>query len=156
MRLAVVSDSHHDARCMKKLLAALPKVDGLCFLGDCSSDGAALRDGLAGLQPEAAFYAVAGNNDLSSRDPREVVLPVGGRRILLTHGHSFRVKYQLDLLTYRALEIQACAALFGHTHCSHVEYAHGVLLLNPGALCNGSYALLEVRPDGLTPRLMTL
>ena len=156
MRFAVVSDAHHDAWGLKKLLDALPVIDGLCFLGDCSSDGVILRDGLAGLQPQAAYYAVAGNNDLSSRDPREVVLPVGGQRLLLTHGHSYRVKYQLDLLTYHALEVQAGAALFGHTHCAQVEYARGVLLLNPGALCNGSYALLEVCADGFTPRLMTL
>lgn len=152
----MVSDAHRDTRSIQRLLETMPAVDGLCFLGDCSADGVLLRDGLAALQPKAAFYAVAGNNDLNSLDPREVLLPMGGYRIVLTHGHMYRVKQQLDLLTYHALEAQAGAALFGHTHCPLVEYAHGVLLLNPGALCNGRYALLDVLPEGLKPRLMTL
>ena len=56
-------------------------------------------------------------------------------RILLTHGHRYGVKEDLQRLTYAALE-QACAvALFGHTHEPFLAREQGVLLLNPGSLC---------------------
>lgn len=156
MRLAIVSDAHCRHERIFELIEALPPIDALCFLGDIAADGALLRQSLGKAQPNAICHAVAGNLDTHCDDPAEILLPIAGSRILLTHGHRYRVKMGTDLLAYRAQETDSRAALYGHTHFQKQEYANGILLLNPGALCNGQYALLDVRLDGLYPKLLQL
>ena len=39
-----------------------------------------------------------------------------GIKIFFTHGHKWGVKYSTDRLFYKAKEIGAQIALFGHTH----------------------------------------
>ena len=55
-----------------------------------------------------------------------------------------------------AEELGARAALFGHTHAPFAGYAGGVLLVNPGALKDGRYAVLRIAEDAIEPRLEKL
>ena len=43
------------------------------------------------------------------------------------------VKYSTDRLFYKAKEIGAQIALFGHTHCRYYAYEEGIHILNPGS-----------------------
>ena len=54
----------------------------------------------------------------------------------------------LHIIRYRAQEVGAKIACFGHTHHAAAEWKDGILLLNPGALCDGRYAILQTGEGG--------
>lgn len=145
MNIGVVSDSHGDRQALKDLLAAMGRLDALCFLGDMSRDALFLEEQLGKRSVRTAFYAVRGNNDSYSKEPEEMVLTLEGCKILMVHGHRQRVKQGLMSLSLRAQEVGAQVALFGHTHRPHMSCDHGVLLLNPGAAGRGLYSLQPSR-----------
>ena len=64
-----------------------------------------------------------------------------GDAILVNPGETLLVDFGQNFAGWEALEFEAAdqdvqAALFGHTHLGHLEYANGCLFLNPGAVCN--------------------
>lgn len=140
-KLLVVSDSHGASH---KLLAQLADairreggVSQLVHLGDGERDGALLAALL-----DLPLTAVRGNCDDPSSLPGEVTLVLNGVKLLMRHGHRLAVKSTLFRLLLRAREVGARVALYGHTHQQRADIEDGVLLLNPGALLNGRYALL--------------
>ena len=150
MRVGVFSDSHGDWEALDELLEKMGHVDAVCFLGDVAKDADHLRDRLAGMPGQPPLYAVRGNNDYFStcQLPWDLLIELDGARIYMTHGHRM-VSYMS--LVYKAQELQANAALFGHTHAAFCEVQQGVLLLNPGSAgnyCRGGRArasVLEIR-----------
>lgn len=150
MLIAAASDAHGARAYREALVAALPKIDAFCYLGDCEADGLALRL----LLGNTAFHIVRGNCDHGSDLPETVMERLDGVRALITHGHRFHVKRTTALLAAKAAE-QGCAlALFGHTHQPYHGAREGVVLVNPGALCMGRYALIDT--ETLAVRLLTL
>ena len=133
-RVAVFSDSHGDHRALGALLERMGHVYAACFLGDVARDASYLEERLSQLAHRPPLYAVRGNNDFACPLPAERLVELGGARIYITHGHL--VSGMMGL-TYRAKELDAQIALFGHTHEPLCEYAQGVLLLNPGSAGNG-------------------
>ncbi|MEA4898982.1 MAG: metallophosphoesterase [Christensenellaceae bacterium] len=152
IRLGLVSDSHGAAMNIARAAEALRGVDALIHLGDVSADAGRFEALL-----RVPVHAVRGNCDVySATAPEEMTLTVEGIRLLLTHGHRLRVKQGLLALACRARETGAQAALYGHTHVPSVERAGDILLLNPGALLSGRYAVLEFREGGPTPVMKIL
>lgn len=147
-RLGVISDTHGDASSIRQAAIEMGEVNALAFLGDCVSDLNLIRSLF-----KVPIYAVSGNCDIVAEEPRETVIEIEGKRILLTHGHMYRVKMTLQLLSYRAQELKCDAALFGHTHSGYSSYDYNVLLFNPGSTSarNGSCGVLEFRQNGLSP-----
>lgn len=144
MSWLVASDSHGDRERLKLAVDrenALSPLDGLLYLGDGLYDLKAVKD----LVP--VMHSVRGNCDLFGASDEETV-HLSGIPILLCHGHRWYVKSGTDRLVYRAQELGVRAALYGHTHIAMCEWAHGVLLLNPGAMCLGRYAVLSIGADG--------
>jgi putative phosphoesterase len=117
------------------------------------------------LRTIAQTYAVRGNIHLQDFSDGGAVLPavielqLGGRHIVLTHGHrpgllGFCLK-GLDVtaqclrltnngesnerIAHRLARLYPSADIivFGHTHRAHVERVGGTLLVNPGAVCTG-------------------
>lgn len=139
MRVGVVSDSHGFTGRLQTILMAMEqskKIDALIHLGDGYYD---LQD----LGVDLPVCRVAGNCDYFCNDTLNVVT-LSGARLLLTHGHYQHVKDGLYDLLSLAVDQRAQAALYGHTHCQHMEWRDGILLLNPGAACDGRYAVLTV------------
>ena len=132
MRIAVFSDSHGDLRQMRRVTAA-QKPDTVFHLGDYTADAEALHD----LFPEIPLYSVAGNNDYRAAVPLTLTLEMEGVKLILTHGHTFGVHAGCERLLHYALEQNARAALFGHTHSAFCEEREGVWLLNPGRAADG-------------------
>jgi putative phosphoesterase len=133
VRFLVLSDTHGDKTGMVRALDYLDalKADALLHLGDFDADADFL-----GRELRLPVTAVSGNCDaFRSMRPTEEILEVEGLRLLLTHGHRYGVKENLQRLLYAALERDCAAALFGHTHEPHLSREEGVLLLNPGSLC---------------------
>ena len=141
MRIIVFSDSHKDIESCIRVLNNITPVDMVLHAGDHISDAKEL----CRLFPEIAFEYVPGNCDFSF-DDQDVVVEAEGKKIFLTHGHGYSVKYD-D--TYRELSEKAeslgCdCAVFGHTHISVCDPRRKVLLLNPGSIKNGTYGVIEI------------
>jgi len=131
-----------------RVIPRLRGLDALVHLGDGADD--------ARLIAEAAnlpLFQVAGNGDFTQL-PGERIEVFSGVRTLLTHGHNYRVKHSLLRLALRAREAEAALVLYGHTHIAAVDMAQGAVIINPGALMNGRYAVIEFRETGPCPILM--
>lgn len=151
IRLALVSDSHGAAGFLEQAVPRLRDCQALCHMGDTARDGVRLAERLG-----IPCHAVAGNCDVFPTAPRELTLTVEGFRILLTHGDRYGVKRSLSRLSFRARAAEADIVLYGHTHIPSVDRDGPILFINPGALMNGRYALLEFRPNGPVPVIKIL
>ena len=91
------------------------------------------------------IVSVKGNTDFFSKLPEMRLLEHEGLKILLTHGHLYYVKRNLDLLVDKAKSLDVNICIFGHTHMRYSKVIKGVLFLNPGALSNyeRSYAIFD-------------
>lgn len=140
MKLCVISDSHGQTEEIRRVAEREAGCDAFIHLGDVGPDAEYLRS-----VTDKPVYAVRGNCDLFYRDaPDELVETFSGVTVLMCHGHRYSVKAGVMRLFLRSQEAGARVALFGHTHGMYKCDEDGVLLLNPGALCDGRYALLTL------------
>ena len=147
-KLLVMSDTH-DCTGMLELLAQHieeNKYDMLIHLGDVRRDAEWLEERL-----QRKVIGVAGNCDFFSFDSREEVIFVEKVKILLTHGDKYGVKNGLDRLSYYAEERSCQLALFGHTHQPFSGNVGRSLLVNPGTLTNGRFAVIEIDGEKIVP-----
>ena len=140
-RIGVISDSHGDRGRMELALMKMEaegRLDCLIHCGDVASDADFIGSNI--LQ----VAAVRGNCDGWMVDaPDEMALDIAGIHFFITHGHRYGVKSDTGTLAEIAANRGAQICCFGHTHIPHCEYAHGVLMLNPGACYGtGSCALI--------------
>ncbi|MCG0313883.1 MAG: metallophosphoesterase [Calditerricola sp.] len=141
MRALVLSDTHGLTHELREV-ADWTSFSAIFHCGDFCCERSEL--------PFTPTWIVRGNCDAVRDVPEEQVGEWGGVRILLTHGHRYRVKETLLPLKYRALEVGANVVLFGHSHVPVAIMEDGVLLVNPGSLAaprkfpRPTYAVLEV------------
>jgi len=128
----------------------------MCFhLGDGWRDAQRLR----GRFPDLPMEQVPGNCDYCPDEALEKLVCTGGRRILLCHGHTYRVKDSLLLAGFAAEEQELDLFLFGHTHKPLVDMRGRTLFLNPGSIgayVRPSYGVVTIengRLDGRTALL---
>jgi len=149
MKLLVISDTHGNYTLALKAHSLSEPVDIIVFLGDGLSDTELMQDII-----DTDFVCVAGNCDLGSSAPRELLWECEGKRILLTHGDAYRVKFGLERLKQRALEVRADLVLFGHSHVATQETYLDILFLNPGTMLNTdpdkSYAVIDVEKESIS------
>ena len=143
MRVLVLSDSHGHRRRMCRVLEQEADCPVVFFLGDGLSDLEKAKEAF----PARKFVAVRGNCDpageYTSYDDFAYRF-IEGHTIVATHGHRAAVRYGLHDLLEKAKGVRADLALYGHTHRPSQETRDGVLLVNPGALCDGAYAILTL------------
>ena len=152
-RIGVVSDSHGGKLHLERFIeiCRAEHFDQVFHLGDVLDDARWLEKNL-----EIPVTSVAGNCDFYAHHPREARVTVEGKRLLLLHGDRYRVKLGYDMLSYYAEENAVDAALFGHTHQPFAGYVGRALLINPGALKNGHYCILEVSAGDIVPRILNM
>ena len=147
MRVLVLSDSHGHTQRMRRVLEAEADCPVVFFLGDGLSDLEKAKEAF----PARKFVAVRGNCDrtgeYTSYDDFAYQY-IEGHTIIATHGHRAAVRVSLRDLAEKAKSVRADVALYGHTHVPRREVRDGVLLLNPGALCDGAYAILTFSGQG--------
>lgn len=146
IKLIVVSDTHHVTQPIIQALKSEKDAQGFVFLGDHVEDGEKIKDSL-----KLPSYIIGGNGDWSTYYKREMVLTMGGKRILLIHGHKQGVKNGLQRLYYHALENKADAVLFGHTHIPELRREGNLFMMNPGSPSfprgghtQGTYGILHI------------
>lgn len=138
------------------------RIEDVIFLGD------GCRGMIDRVPSDIRLFAVRGNCDsahLIDREgepiPEERIEFIGGKKLLLTHGHAYGVKGGLGRAIKRAAELGADILLFGHTHQPSSIYlpaddeSYGIRLerplyiFNPGALLSGSFGTLTIVGESL-------
>ncbi|MCQ2463759.1 MAG: YfcE family phosphodiesterase [Clostridia bacterium] len=145
MRIIVFSDSHGDTYRMIKTVEMHPEAKQIIFLGDGEYDIGQIE----AYFKDRSFIKVKGNCDFASSLPAYEIRMVNGKKIYITHGYAEGVKYSLDNLIYRALEMKADIVLYGHTHCAESFYEDGMHIMNPGSIRDGYYGIIDITPDGI-------
>ena len=143
MQILVVSDTHQDYVTFDKLVRTKPKAEVVIHCGDGADDFEIVKRSY----PEKMFIGVRGNCDWSCSLPNVEVRQIEGKRIMITHGHIYNVKYYLDGLKIAAREQKADIVLFGHTHIPYIEHDEGLWIMNPGSLrrYDCSYGLIDIQ-----------
>jgi uncharacterized protein len=135
MRILVIGDSHGDFEMIEKAVESSMPIDILIHTGDCAKDILSCERGKWNFR----VVSVLGNCDLYHDDGRigsiksEEIVEAGGKRIFVTHGHKYGVKSDFNKIYYRALELGADIAVFGHSHLAMATMVDDVLLFNPGS-----------------------
>ena len=118
MRVIVCSDSHGSFEPLQRA-AKMFEADLVIHLGDHASDAARLSREI-----EIPVEYVRGNCDATGA-PEEKLLNLEGKKILITHGHRYHVKSGITELALRMRELDADAALYGHTHIPGYMFHNG-------------------------------
>lgn len=152
MKTLVISDTHGNSTLAFKAHMLSEPVDAVLHLGDGSKDADLMREVL-----DIPVINVAGNCDICSNIPRELLWECEGKLILLSHGDAYGVKSGLSRLEQRAREVGADAVLFGHSHLALNEMRSGLLVLNPGTLTfaaqHRTFAVMDISSDNITASL---
>ena len=131
--ILVISDYHKQEEKVLNLISTINPTHIICC-GDGES--------------EMEFYtknniiSVKGNCDYIDL-PLLTMIEIEGKRILVTHGHWYNVYFDTFKLYMLGKEKGADVVLYGHTHNQMVEEYDGITFINPGALKDDNYALLD-------------
>ncbi len=126
MKLLVFSDVHKYKERLIALLNHYDDIDLTISLGDSELKRTFLES--------HDIVAIKGNYPFDAGFTEEHILTIDGYRVLLSHGHRYRVQNGIDKLYYRALEESIQVVFYGHTHIPSFDDVEGRLFINPGAV----------------------
>lgn len=156
MRILLVSDTHGNQTALLRAHEAAGSCEAVIHLGDGEQDALLLK----AIDDQIQLFQVAGNCDLGSTLPRELLCEFGEVRLLLCHGDRYGVKSGLSRLIERGHAVAVNVVLYGHTHLAQSVEQEGLLLVNPGTLAAPapfrSYAILEITESGSTATIYPL
>ena len=124
MKILILSDSHEITPDFN-----FKKYDYVIHAGDYGRSYDLLNDN--------KVLFVRGNCDYYG--DKELLEIINDKRVYITHGDLYRVKYQMSTLYYRAKEVKASLVVFGHTHEAYYDMEDGITFINPGSYCSGRY-----------------
>ncbi len=155
MRILVISDSHGRRTELERVIEKYNDAKHIFFLGDNTRDIVAVSE----FYPDRSFHIVSGNCDIGSAYPEESSETVGGVTVFYCHGHTASVKQGLSVMLVKTERIGAKIGLFGHTHCSSIDYMNGIFLVNPGSIARprdggASVALIDITDKGILPTII--
>ncbi|QSX08067.1 metallophosphoesterase [Alkalibacter rhizosphaerae] len=128
MNILVFSDSHRNTKRMLEVVRNSENTDLILHLGDNTEDAKKIAE-----ITDTPLVVIKGNTDYTD-EPEELLLEKEGFKLLLTHGHRFKIKSGLQSLYYRSKELGADLALYGHSHVASNEEIGGIVFLNPGSI----------------------
>ena len=151
LKILVFSDSHRYTGGMIQAIEE-QQPDLVVHLGDLQRDA----EELALLYPKLSMVTVPGNCDGWTTAPMKKQITLGGKSILLSHGHLWGVKGGYDAAVADARACQADILLFGHTHrpCCFQE-PDGLWVLNPGSARN-TFGLVLPEGEALSCSLLDM
>lgn len=148
MKILLISDTHGELNKVYRILKKVKDIDLILHCGDYEKDAHTLED-----TQSIPVISVKGNCDHCTAPDRKIIdTPCG--KILITHGHTEGVDFDLTRLFYLAEENDCIAVCYGHTHVPAFEDFGGLSMINPGSLSRprdgskeGSYAILHSTED---------
>lgn len=151
MKWLILSDNHGNWAKVNDIINKLrSQVDLVIHCGDSEFDA---DDPIW----ENVDMVVAGNMDFDAKYPRFSTLDTPVGKILVTHGHLYRINYSKAELQSLAEQQGADFIFHGHTHVLYAEQAEQLFWLNPGSLNHSrgmipykTYAIVEVTTDKVT------
>ena len=156
MRILVISDTHGDTNKAEEAIRSNKEINLIIHLGDYFRDAQKLSN----LFPNIPIEYIYGNSDFMIDDvPAEKMLDVCGKKIFITHGHRYSVKWDYDKLFKKAEELHADILLFGHTHIPDIVKRNQYYVMNPGSTSDPrddsdeSYAIIEIDNGKLAPKI---
>ncbi|GHU45629.1 metallophosphoesterase [Clostridia bacterium] len=151
MKVVVVSDTHKNFSGLKEIVESNSDAELFIHLGD----GWYEFSDVMNLFPGKQFVYVRGNCDYGSFEAgEELVVPLGGFKAFVTHGHRYNVNTDTEPLVARAKSKGCEIALYGHTHIYKTEVRDGVYVMNPGSIetprgrNSASYGVIEIDGQG--------
>ncbi len=145
MKILVVSDSHGKNVYLEQAYEKT-QPDMLIHLGDLEGSERFIQSHVS-----CPVEMVAGNNDYFSELDGEKMITLGGYKVLLTHGHRYRVHFGTETIKDWARDKGANIVMFGHTHRPLLDTSTDVIALNPGSISQPrqdgripTYALMEL------------
>ena len=145
MRLVVTSDVHRRTSCLFDIVERhIDNADLFINLGDSKNE----VEELLMVYPKLNIECVSGNCDFGSTYPAYKTIICKEKRVFITHGHPFYVKHGYEMLMQKAREEKADICLFGHTHIPYTEIVDGIYYMNPGAVCDYSYGIIDITDKG--------
>ena len=154
MKILVMSDVHGMIRLAERMIDR-EQPDEVVFCGDGLRDVEESAKFLKNIR----FHCVQGNCDFFGNS-ESLFITLGGKNIFITHGHRFHVKMEVEVnyitLRSHAAGMGADIVLFGHTHKPELIYMSGMVMMNPGAVQEGKYGVIELNGDSIQPELRKL
>ncbi len=148
MKILVLSDTHGNITGMEKAVEKYGKnADVIVHCGDGTRGEARwLYDNIS----HAEVVCARGNCDFMGGLDDVEFFDAESKRVMVTHGHLFGVKYGLENLSYKAEEEGADIVFFGHTHICADETLGNVRLINPGSCgrWEPTCAVVEIDENG--------
>lgn len=149
MLIAVVSDTHGSTHAIKLVEKAIANADVLIHLGDNISDLKYIKEGFDG-----KVYGVSGNCDFTTEYPIEQIVEIENKRLFITHGHKYGVKYDISTIFYKGKELGVDAVIFGHTHVKVIDQEEDMWIINPGSTSlpkdkTESIAFIEIKNNSI-------
>ena len=160
MKCLCFSDSHGSSYYISRALALHPDAEVVFFLGDGISD---FEEAVISDRKPRAYFAVRGNCDnlatfMNRPLKKTETLTLLGRKIIITHGDMYMVKYSDEGLKKLAASESADVVIFGHTHRPTEKYVNldlqNVYFFNPGSIGIGygnvpTYGVISMDEDNI-------
>src|SRR5699024_4567612 len=128
MKIIVISDTHGKNKNILNHILGVEKPDILFHLGDYTEDGEIISNKLG-----VDSIIVKGNGEYGSNYKEDELIELKGKKIFLTHGHKYNVRFTLDNIIYKGKEMGADIVLYGHTHVPINIIEDGMHIMNPGS-----------------------
>lgn len=148
MKILVISDSHTKEKNIRNVVKN-EKPDKVFHLGDSQLSMIRLKECI-GLPSNC----VRGNCDMDTSYPLDIIVPLYNHNILLTHGHKYGVKYDIEILKEVSINKGCDIALYGHTHIPFYS-DDDIIIANPGSITlprqigyDKTYMIMEAYPSG--------
>ena len=149
MRFVVISDSHgRKGNVFDIVDMHIEDADYFLCLGDCNG-GNDFEYAQEYFKDKLKLISVCGNCDWYSTEATVKEITPMKKRIMLCHGHTFKVKFGYEMLIEEAKRREADVVIFGHTHNPYYEYRDGLHIFNPGAAQDGRYGMVDITDSGI-------
>ena len=148
VKILIFSDAHGDLAAIKRVLEWQSDAEYKISLGDLEVDEDILL--------EHDVIAVKGNSRHDPGFADENILPINNHKLLITHGHKYKVQKNLKRLLNRAKAENCDIAFYGHTHIASYREIFGITFINPGSISKPrnllppTYCVLTLKEDKIT------
>ena len=148
----VCSDIHGAESRLESALTRQSDIDTVVVCGDLEMEVYDVEEIIRRCTSRSIdILMVRGNCDpwfsSSSRIPDQITLTFNTKhKALVMHSHLYRASS--ELMAYAAKENACDIVIYGHTHRQTDKEVYGIRFLNPGAMKNGNYLIIETSGKG--------